>query len=75
MPDKIATFDAEFASDEMTVELDVGTVIQVEETDYERIRNKPKINGVELRQNKSFNDLGLRSITTLELIRMWNSVD
>lgn len=86
MPDKVATIDLEVASEaqtfdatfstlERSMEFETGTVIQLAGTDYEKLKNKPKINGVELSQNKSFNDLGLRSTTTLELIRLWNSVD
>lgn len=35
--------------------------------DYEKLKNKPQINGVELIKNKSFDDLGMSSITNQEL--------
>ena len=35
--------------------------------DYEKLKNKPKINGVELIKNKSFSDLGMNNITNQEL--------
>lgn len=35
--------------------------------DYEKLKNKPQINGVELLKNKSFDDLGMSSITNQEL--------
>lgn len=35
--------------------------------DYEKLKNKPAINGVELIKNKSFDDLGMASITNQEL--------
>ena len=35
--------------------------------DYEKLKNKPSINGVELVKNKSFDDLGMYSITNQEL--------
>lgn len=86
MPDKIATIDLEVASEEQTFDatfhelenslnFDTGTVIQLAGTDYDNLKNKPKINGVELAKNKSFTELGLTSITTLGLINLWNSVD
>ena len=35
--------------------------------DYEKLKNKPAINGVELIKNKSFDDLGMSSITNQQL--------
>ena len=35
--------------------------------DYDKLKNKPKINGVELIKNKSFSDLGMNNITNQEL--------
>lgn len=35
--------------------------------DYEQAINKPKINNVELSKNKTFEELGFREITNLEL--------
>ena len=35
--------------------------------DYEKLKNKPSINGVELIKNKSFDDLGMSIITNQEL--------
>lgn len=35
--------------------------------DYEKLKNKPQINGIELIKNKSFDDLGMSSITNQEL--------
>ena len=35
--------------------------------DYEKLKNKPSINGVELIQNKSFSDLGMDIISNQEL--------
>lgn len=38
--------------------------------DYNTLIHKPQINGVELAGNKSFDDLSLKTITTLELINI-----
>ena len=35
--------------------------------DYEKLKNKPSINGVELIKNKSFSDLGMDIISNQEL--------
>lgn len=43
------------------------TVIRTGTTDYNDLTNKPQINEVTLSGNKSFDDLGLRAITNLEL--------
>jgi len=42
-------------------------VLQVVTNDYEVLKNKPQINDVTLSGNKSFEDLGLESITNSEL--------
>lgn len=46
---------------EENIELSGGT------NDYEKLKNKPRINGVELIQNKSFSDLGMDIISNQEL--------
>ena len=38
--------------------------------DYEKLKNKPSINGVELVKNKSFDDLGMSIISNHELEEM-----
>lgn len=35
--------------------------------DYEKLKNKPKINEVELKGNKGFEDLGLSALSNIEL--------
>lgn len=46
---------------EENIELSGGT------NDYEKLKNKPSINGVELVKNKSFSDLGMDIISNQEL--------
>ena len=36
-------------------------------SDYEELKNKPKINEVELKGNKEFEDLGLSALSNIEL--------
>lgn len=43
-------------------------------TNYNDLTNKPQINGVTLRGNKSFSDLGLKPLTAEEITEIWNSI-
>lgn len=40
--------------------------------DYNKLINKPQINSVELVNNKSFEDLGLISLTNFEILQILN---
>ena len=42
----------------------------VVEKDYEKLRNKPSINGVELIANKSFEELGDHVLTNFEILEL-----
>ena len=39
---------------------------------YEELNNKPKINDVELKGNKTFDNLGINTITNIELEEILN---
>ena len=43
---------------------------RVYENDYEKLKNKPSINGVELIQDKSFEDLGDHVLTNFEILEL-----
>ena len=43
---------------------------RVYENDYEKLRNKPSINGVKLIQDKSFEDLGDHVLTNFEILEL-----
>ena len=43
---------------------------RVYENDYEKLHNKPKINGVELIQDKSFEELGDHVLTNFEILEL-----
>lgn len=43
---------------------------RVYENDYEKLHNKPKINGVELVQDKSFEELGDHVLTNFEILEL-----
>lgn len=44
------------------------------ENDYEKLVSKPKINGVELVGNQSFDDLGMSELTALDVFNILNKV-
>ena len=66
------------SGDDIQVEMDQGQSLEVRMVegvpvgidDYIVLRNKPKVNGVELIGDKSNEDLNMRSITNLELARI-----
>ena len=43
---------------------------RVIEKDYEKLKNKPSINGVELIKDKSFEDLGDHVLTNFEILEL-----
>lgn len=43
---------------------------RVYENDYEKLHNKPSINGVKLIQDKSFEDLGDHVLTNFEILEL-----
>lgn len=43
-------------------------------TDYNNLANKPKINDVELRGNKSFEELGVKTMTNAEILEIYRRV-
>ena len=49
---------------------DLKMAERVYENDYERLHNKPKINGVELVQDKSFEELGDHVLTNFEILEL-----
>jgi hypothetical protein len=51
------------------IDVDIGSVIFLG-NDYGSLENKPKINGVSLVGDKSFQDLDLHTISTAELLNI-----
>ena len=49
---------------------DLKMAERVYENDYEKLKNKPSINGVELVQDKSFEDLGDHALTNFEILEL-----
>ncbi len=41
------------------------------ESDYNKLKNKPQINNIELQENKSFEELGLVPLTNSELEKIF----
>lgn len=55
---------------EQSLEVKMVEGVPVGIDDYEVLRNKPKVNGVELIGDKSNEDLNMHSITNMELARI-----
>ena len=49
---------------------DLKMAERVYENDYEKLKNRPSINGVELVQDKSFEDLGDHVLTNFEILEL-----
>lgn len=49
---------------------DLKMAERVYENDYDKLKNKPSINGVELVQDKSFEDLGDHVLTNFEILEL-----
>lgn len=43
-------------------------------SDYEKLKNKPSIEDVELVGNKSFEELGLEKMDNMEILKLFNEV-
>ncbi len=61
----------EIQNDDINVELDKTEKVIVFDNDYNKLKNKPQINSVELQENKSFEDLGLVPLTNSELEKIF----
>lgn len=49
---------------------DLKMAERVYENDYEKLKNRPSINGVELVQDKSFEELGDHVLTNFEILEL-----
>ena len=49
------------------IEINLEDETQVYNLDYNLLKNKPKINSIELKNDKSFTDLGLSDMTNFEI--------
>lgn len=64
-------FDAQFVNEAET-EADFGEFYERSINDYEKLVNKPQIEGVTLIGNKTFPDLGLEKLSNTELENLLN---
>ena len=51
-----------------------GSVQKIETSDYNKLYNKPSINEVELKGNKTFEDLGDHMLTNIEIKKIFDRV-
>ena len=59
-------------SDSLSGVLDSAKIVY--EKNYENLKNKPRINDIELVGNKSFEDLGDIPLSNIEILNMYNHV-
>ena len=57
---------------QVTIEPEESHIVKVLYKNYENLNNKPKIEGVELVNNKTFKELGANSLTNLEIEKLLN---
>lgn len=57
---------------QVTIEPEESHIVKVLYKNYENLDNKPKIEGVELVNNKTFKELGANSLTNLEIEKLLN---
>ena len=63
----MADFKMRFREMEDGMRVSFGERVETVTSDYEKLLNKPKIEGVLLLGDKSFEELGLRAITPQEI--------
>jgi nitrate reductase NapAB chaperone NapD len=60
-------------NDEENLNINMNTeVIEKILDDYNNLKNKPKINDVELVDNKTFEELGIENIKNSEILNLFN---
>lgn len=68
--------DEEIVIDESSsneeIEVEDEDIINLGTNDYKKLKNKPQIEGVELTNNKSFEELGAKSLSNMEIERLIN---
>ena len=67
-------FVATFADDSAGLVADFGETQIIETSDYNNLINKPSINEVELKGNKTLEDLGDKSLTNIEIKHIFDKV-
>lgn len=60
------------ASDRLSA--DLNSAKNVVQKDYEKLLNRPKINGVELVSDKSFEDLGFSELSALDVFNILDNI-
>ena len=65
-------FEIDMKESTQEIEIEEGNITNIGTKDYKQLYNKPSIEGVTLINNKSFEDLGAKSLTNLEIERLIN---
>lgn len=59
---------------EIDIEYEKFEIFNTSDNDYANLKNKPQINGIELINNKQFEDLGIEEITNTELNNLFKDI-
>lgn len=68
------TFNPQYNESDKSFDEDFGEIHNIVENNYEKLRNKPQIENIELIGNKSFEDLGMTEISNLEILEIANKI-
>lgn len=68
------TFNPQYNESDKSFDEDFGEIHNIVKNNYEKLRNKPQIENVELIGNKSFEDLGMTEISNLEILEIANKI-
>lgn len=68
------TFNPQYNESDKSFDEDFGEIHNIVEKNYDKLRNKPQIESVELIGNKSFEDLGITEISNIEILEIANKI-
>ena len=68
------TFNPQYNESDKSFDEDFGEIHNIVEKNYEKLRNKPQIENIEMVGNKSFEDLGITEISNIEILEIANKI-
>lgn len=68
------TFNPQYNESDKSFDEDFGEIHNIVEKNYEKLRNKPQIENIEMVGNKTFEDLGITEISNIEILEIANKI-
>ena len=68
------TFNPQYNESDKSFDEDFGEIHNIVENNYEKLRNKPQIENIEMVGNKTFEDLGITEISNIEILEIANKI-